>query len=253
MLARTCGLLLLIGLLGQGCCCSRTEKIRLTETGAPDFKRLELVYDVDSPGGMAFVGQPSAVRLAGETDASAAPAAGPEVPPEQRVRLEIQYPYPGVHAEFVHATLKVLSPATASPAPAGSAAGPGDSGSGDGGQGGTPSGPRGFSNANSRGGGLLSLTVGPPVQQPAQPGEEVLVIDLPKTELTAIFAEMADDGFFKKPPITDGKTYLAVTYNEGQVEKAWTREAALERLIGLIKQHGTATLAQPAVSPRRLF
>lgn len=87
-----------------------------------------------------------------------------------------------------------------------------------------PAGLRGFSNANSRGGGLLSPTVGPPVNRGPKPGEEWLVIDLPKTEFGTLFVDLANDGFFQRPSVKGGESHLQVMYNEGQVDKVWTRE-----------------------------
>ena len=148
------------------------------------------------------------MRPAGLNDSSLT-----DPPPSTRLRLEIQYPYPGIHPDFVHATLRVI--------PAGSN-GSIDLGVRDA----PPAGLRGFSNANSRGGGLLSPTVGPPVNRGPKPGEEWLVIDLPKTELSALFVDLANDGFFQRPSVKGGESHLQVMYNQGQVDKVWTPRAA---------------------------
>ena len=100
--------------------------------------------------------------------------------PPTRLHLEVQYPYPGVHPDFVHVTLRSLAPGQ----------NPNDLGIRDA----PPPGLRGFSNANSRGGGLLSITVGSPPTQAPQAGEECLVIDMPKTELRALFLDLANEG-----------------------------------------------------------
>jgi hypothetical protein len=210
-----------LGLIMAGC--SSSEKIHLTESGAPDFKSLEIVYDVNSVGGVAGLNGIPDVQLASQTDSNAA-----EPTQTARVRLEVQYPYPGVNPEFVHTTLRVL---------------PRNGNLGL--HGGAPTGLRGFSNANSRGGGLLSLTVGPPNAQQSDSGQECLVLDMPKTELGALFVDLAGDGFFKNPAVKDGESHLEVTYNEGQVEKAWIREPRLEQLVELLKKHGTPTVERP--------
>lgn len=220
------GIVLLFGLAGWGC--SSTQKIRLTETGAPDFQQLQIVYDVNSIGSLASVNEPAAVRPAGHADSDhAAP------PPASRLRLEIQYPYPGVHEDFVHVTLRILPPGATD---ANARSGP-------------PPGLRGFSNANSRGGGLLSLTAGPPMLRGPNPGEECLVIDMPKAELSALFVDLANDGFFQGPGVKAGETHLEVMYNQAQVEKLWTREPRLDQLVEMLKHHGTPTTATPPSAP----
>jgi hypothetical protein len=220
----------MFGLVGSGC--TSSEKIRLTESGTPDFKQLAIVYDVSSAGSLACRDATLAVRTVGLTD----PIHTDPLPPNSRLRLEIQYPYPGVHPDFVHATLKVI--------PAGA-------------KGSTiievnnapPAGLRGFSNSSSHGGGLLSPTVGPPVHHAPKPGEEWLVIDLPKSELTALFVDLANEGFFQRPSVKEGEAHLEVVYNQGVVDKVWSRETHLEQLVDLLKRHGTPTVAQERSGP----
>jgi hypothetical protein len=212
---------LMLGLLAAGC--SSSEKIHLTENGTPDFKSLEIIYDVNSVGGVAGLNGMPDVLPVSHTESSAA-----DPPQITRVRLEVQYPYPGLHPEFVHVTLRIL-PRNASTLGLRS---------------GSPTGLKGFSNANSRGGGLLSLTVGPSAEHSPGPEEECLVLDMPKTELNAMFADLAGDGFFKNPAAKDGESHLDVTFNEGQVEKVWIREPRLEKLVELLKKHGTPS-AEP--------
>jgi hypothetical protein len=201
---------LLVGLTAAGC--SSTEKIRLTESGAPDFHQLNIVYDANSVGGLVAVSPTSAVQQASHSESTETDQALSS----KRVRLEVQYPYPGLHAEFVHVTLRVLPPESQGP-----------------------------STVSVGGGGLLSAIVGPPSTPVANPEAECLVLDMPKSELTAIFLALANDGFFKRPAVKDGASHLEVTYNKGQVEKAWNREPRIEQLVDLLKRHGT-----PAAVPR---
>lgn len=225
-LANLCAIV--IGSLGLAVAgCSSSEKIRLTESGAPDFQSLEIVYDVDSAGGLAGPSEPNAVRPAGLSDSGHADQGAPT-----RLRLEIQYPYPGIHPEFVHATLRVVAA--------------GANGSDLGLRSGGPTGLQGFSNANSHGGGLMSLTVGPLPATPApNSGQECLVLDMPKSELTALFLDLANDGFFQRPAVKEGQSHLEVMYNKGQVDKVWTREPRLEDLVALLKRHGTPSVEGP--------
>jgi hypothetical protein len=194
---------LLVGLSTAGC--SSAEKIRLTESGAPDFHQLHIVYDANSLGGLVTVSPTSTVQQASHSESTETD----QVLPSKRVRLEVQYPYPGLHAEFVHVTLRVL-----------------------------PTDSQGSSNVSVRA-GLLSVIVGPPSTPAANPPAECLVLDMPKSELTAVFLDLANDGFFKRPAAKDGASHLEVTYNKGQVDKAWNREPRLEQLVDLLKRHGT--------------
>jgi hypothetical protein len=219
---------LVVGLAAAGCA-SPAEKIRITETGAADFQQLAIVYDADSIGGLAMVTPPASVQQASHSETA------PTNPPleSKRVRLEVQYPYPGLHEDFVHVTLRTLAPGSKS-------------------QNAYPRAThlQGFSNANSRGGGLFSMTVGPAPAAAESPDGECLVLDMPKSELTGIFLELAQDGYFKKPAAKDGSAHLEVTYNEGQVEKVWNKEPRLEQLVDLLKRHGTPPTEQPKPAPR---
>ena len=60
---------LAVGLAAAGC--ASTEKIRLTESGSADFQQLNIVYDVNSIGGLAVISPISPVRQAGHSDATA--------------------------------------------------------------------------------------------------------------------------------------------------------------------------------------
>lgn len=95
---------LVVGLAAAGCA-SPAEKIRITETGAADFQQLAIVYDADSIGGLALVTPPTSVQQASHSET--APTTLP--PASKRVRLEVQYPYPGLHEDFVHVTLRTLA------------------------------------------------------------------------------------------------------------------------------------------------
>ena len=227
-LANSARLLLLVGLAGWGC--SSTEKIRLTENGAPDFKQLAIVYDVNSVGGLARLEEPPGMQQVGLVE-SRQPAG-----PPTRLHLEVQYPYPGVHPDFVHVTLRSLAPGQ----------NPNDLGIRDA----PPPGLRGFSNANSRGGGLLSITVGsPPHAGPASRGrmprhryaEDGIARALPRSRQRRASSA---------PRTSKGCTsHLAMMYNKGQIEKTWVKEPRLEQLVTLLKRHGTLTAYQPHSRP----
>jgi hypothetical protein len=77
------------------------EKVALNSNGAPNYQRLSIVYDVKSDA--AALDQPPAVRPVSYSQDAAT------TPPTGRFRLEVQYPYPGVHRGFARATLRIVT------------------------------------------------------------------------------------------------------------------------------------------------
>ena len=68
--------------------------------------------------------------------------------------------------------------------------------------------------------------------------EEVLYIDLPKTEIDALLRELAQEDFFKAPSNPDGQSHVLVVVNKGRCEKGWSRDEQLDRLVELLRRHG---------------
>jgi hypothetical protein len=67
--------------------------------------------------------------------------------------------------------------------------------------------------------------------------------------LTALFVDLANDGFFQRPSVNEGEAHLEVVYNQGIVDKVWSRETHLEQLVDLLKRHGTPAVAQQPSGP----
>jgi hypothetical protein len=197
----------IVGLLSFAAAgCATPEKVTLTSSGTPNYARLHVVYDVSSDA--ASFDQPPSVRTVSQEDEAA-----PHLP-AGRVRLELQYPYPGLHPAFARATLRIL-PTSSDPPLRGAAA--------------TKAG----SNASKSKDGSRSQA------------EEVLVIALPKTELDSLLKDLARDDYFKRTDIASGQSNLAVTYNRSTIEKGWNREPRLDALIQMLQQHGTPAVEAP--------
>jgi hypothetical protein len=188
----------LLGSLGFAAGCVTPEKVTVTTTGVPDYQRMHVVYDVNSDSGR--LDQPPVCQV------SQADEATPN-PPSTRVRLELEYPYPGLHPAFARATLRVLD---GSNPPQTTAA-----------------------KDNSKASAKKSK------ESSSAHFEEALVIDLPKTELDSLLKDLAGDGFFKKQDIASGTSNLTVTYNRATVEKGWNHEARLDDLIKMLEAHGS--------------
>ncbi len=78
--------------------------------------------------------------------------------------------------------------------------------------------------------------------------EEVLYIDIPKTELDEVLTGLAKTDFFKLPSNPDGASHVVVVFNKGRCEKGWAREEHLDRLVDLLRRHGAPI---PAPEPKK--
>jgi hypothetical protein len=214
-----CGLIVAAAACNSGC--ASREKVPLTQTGRPDYQQLHIVYDFKSDAGHTRLDEPPGVqKVSHSTDNADEKSQQPG-----QFRLEIQYPHPDVHPEFARVTLRALSGESrpVSTAPRGSfdwvlhqIAGRSDS-------------PKGNSSQDGAHG----------------PVEEILVIDLPKTQLDNLLFDLAHHGFFDKGDSTSGESRIQVTYNKGEVEKGWTHEARLDDIAEILRRHGKPAAIQP--------
>jgi hypothetical protein len=209
--------LLLLGVYCAGC--ASREKVKVTSAGTPDYQELHVAYDVNDTGARA-VDSPI-VRSVGHVESIAE-----EPEHARRLRLEIEYPYPGIHPQFVHVTLRMLP------------AGPKGSADEAKIEAAEQDFPRGFSNSTLRpsASGLVQRKAAAPA--PKLKGE-CLVIDMPKYEVDSLLVDLATDGFFDGDGKPDGESHLDVTCNKGQVEKGWKREPRLDDMVDMLKRYGT--------------
>ena len=160
-----CGLLFCVVLGGGGCAFS--EKVTLTDSGAPAYHRLHIVYDVKSDDENFRLDRPATVQTVSH---SRSPD-GEAFPQSHQLRLEANYPYADVQPEFA----RVASPR----ATGGRTSGPSTDGM-----------------------------------------EEMLVLDMPKTELDKLLVDLARSGFFDPETSAATEAHLQVTYNRGEVAKS---------------------------------
>jgi hypothetical protein len=218
----------LVALLVSGC--TSSEKIKLAANGAPEYHSLQVSYDLASTPELKRLDEPPPVEQTAHVEQiSHREPARPTRPwTRQRVHLELQYPYPGVHPAFVRATLRIVADAKSKPAekpPAWSLP--------------FASNPAPKPQANE------PAALPPDDLEDPHATDEVLYIDIPKTEVDAVLGELAKADFFSVPSDPDGASHVVVVFNKGRCEKGWSRDARLDRLVELLRQHG-APLPEPA-------
>jgi hypothetical protein len=241
---------LCVGLFAPGC--TFNEKIKVAANGAPEYQNLQISYDLASTPEFRHVDPPTQVEQTAHVDlASNIQSASPPERPwtRRRVHLELQYPYPGVHPAFARATLRIVTdskknkaeestmwrlPTPFSGAPVTDSQTPG-----------------GMSTAKpAKKPEVEPSTLPPEDQEDLISTEEVLYIDLPKTELDTVLGDLAKEDFFRVPSNPDGASHLLVVFNKARCEKGWARDEHLDRLVELLRQHG-APLAAPAVESKK--
>jgi hypothetical protein len=231
---------LVVGLCAPGC--TFNEKVKVAANGAPEYQNLQVSYDLASTPERRHVEPPTKVEQTAHVElASNIQSASPPERPwtRRRMHLELQYPYPGIHPAFARATLRIVTDTKKEKAEETMTWGLPESFSGT---------PVTYSQHTPQG---MSAPK-PAKKKEAEPSplpaedqedlistEEILYIDLPKTELDSLLAELAKGEFFQAPSNPDGASHLLVVFNKGRCEKGWARDEHLDRLVELLRQHGT--------------
>src|SRR5580704_15455095 len=234
---------LCVGLFAPGC--TFNEKIKVAANGAPEYQNLQISYDLASTPEFRHVDLPTQVEQTAHVDlASNIQSASPPERPwtRRRVHLELQYPYPGVHPAFARATLRIVTDGAKKSKPETK---PGSSEWKDVF---SFSGPSVIDSQREPAGkktdALEPSKLPPDDQEDLAATEEVLFIDIPKTELDEVLTELAKTDFFKLPSNPDGASHLVVVFNHGRCEKVWAREDHLDRLVDMLRRHGAPIPAQ---------
>jgi hypothetical protein len=232
--------------------CTWSEKIKVASNGAPEYQNLQISYDLASTPELRKPEESSAVEQTAHIELASNDATLQTVRPwtRRRVHLELQYPYPGIHPAFARATLRIVTDSKKQPAKKLFVWG-------------LPEGFPGTSvtySQHSPSGMSAPIQKKPASTEPAPLSpedqddlistEEVLYIDLPKTELDEVLTGLAKADFFKVPSNPDAEAHLLVVFNKGQCEKVCPREQHLDRLVELLRQHG-APLPAPATEPKK--
>ncbi len=235
--------------------CAWNEKIKVAADGSPQYQSLQISYDLASTPELQRLDQPAPiVQTAGVDSASGTAASGPVARPwtKRRVHLELQYPYPGVHPAFARATLRIVSDAKISkPAETSATVDWSTAFSGT---------PVTYSQHTPSGMSAPLPAKKPetttPTLLPAEEQEElaateeVLYIDLPKTEIDSLLRELAKENFFQAPSNPDGQSHVLVVVNQGRCEKGWSRDEQLDRLVEMLRRHG-APLPATALAAKK--
>ena len=231
--------------------CVVDEKIKLAANGAPDYRSLKISYDLASTPELQRLDQPSAVQQTANVEStsdgqSAAQTSRPWT--RRRVHLELQYPYPGVHPAFARATLRIVTdgPKKSKPETKPRSSEWKDVFSFSG----TSVSDSKREPTGKKTDALEPSKLPPDDQEDLAATEEVLYIDIPKTELDEVLTELAKTDFFKLPSNPDGASHLVVVFNKGRCEKVWAREDHLDRLVEMLRRHGAPIPAQ-ASQPKK--
>jgi hypothetical protein len=231
--------------------CATNEKVKLAANGAPDYRSLQISYDLASTPELQRLDQPSAVEQTADVEStsdgqSAAQTSRPWT--RRRVHLELQYPYPGVHPAFARATLRIVTdgPKKSKPETKPRSSEWKDVFSFSG----TSVSDSKREPTGKKTDALEPSKLPPDDQEDLAATEEVLYIDIPKTELDEVLTELAKTDFFKLPSNPDGASHLVVVFNKGRCEKVWAREDHLDRLVEMLRRHGAPIPAQ-ASQPKK--
>lgn len=234
--------------------CTVEEKIKVAANGAPEYQNLQISYDLASTPELQRLDQPLGVEQTSNVEPTPKSESAPTTRPwtRRRVHLELQYPYPGVHPAFARATLRIVTDTKKSK--------PDETPiitEWKGAFSGTPvtysqHSPGGMSAPipAKKADPLEPAKLAPEDQEDLAATEEVLYIDLPKTEIDELLAELAKADFFKLPSNPDGASHLLVVFNKGRCEKGWARDDRLDRLVDLLRRHG-APLPAPPTEPKK--
>lgn len=196
--------------------CAAPHKVRVTETGAPKYKRVDITY---SPGRLAA--WPSSGTVV-STSLADHPAEKLELETWSRVCLRIEYPHPEGRAEFARATLQLSRTSE-------------------------PTGPAKTSLREKMVGGLgglfrnLSRTSpkGPPPQSSAlDSDDESWVLDFPRQQLDLLLIDLAEGGFFDDQRRPTGGVQLAVRIDRGRASKSWNTEPRLDDFVTRTRREG---------------
>ena len=213
--------------------CAWDEKIKVAKDGAPVYQELHVSYDVASTPDLERLDQPAPIVQTAGFDRDGIPTHAKPIRPwtKRRVHLEVQYPCPGVHPAFARATLRIITDTTKpsvpdKPANVAVKAGPGGASV-------TVTEPAAKLDANEP----AKL----PADEQADPAavDEVLFLDIPRSEIDSLLRDLAEQDFFRRPSNPDGESRLLVTVNKGRCEKGWTREQDLDKLVELLRRHGS--------------
>ncbi|HEV7999383.1 MAG TPA: hypothetical protein VGP63_05855 [Planctomycetaceae bacterium] len=241
-----------VGLFAPGC--SFNEKVKVASNGAPEYQNLQIAYDLASTPDIRHVDPPTKVEQTAHVELASniQSALPPERPwTRRRVHLELQYPYPGIHPAFARATLRIVTDSRKNKPEETMTWGLRESFSG------TP-----VTYSLRTPGGMTAskpakkAVVEPSTLPPDDQGdlistEEILYIDLPKTELDGVLTELAKGDFFRVASNPDGASHLLVVVNKGRCEKGWSRDEHLDRLVDLLRQHGAPLAAPTDADPKK--
>jgi hypothetical protein len=206
-------LLMLAG--GASGCRSTGSRVRLSETGTPQYQRIHLEYDVDGSArdiplegvGLAQVGyeRPAPGDLHWTT-----------------AELSIDYPHPEGKAGMARATLRLSNRPKELPAPPVAEE---------------------KKSLTTRIKEIPEWFTGsePAPETPAKPAaldDEIWVLDFPQYQLDLLVLDLSRGGFFEAQQRNQPGTRLDISIDTGRTEKSWTPEPRLDAFVNRVHEEG---------------
>lgn len=207
--------LVLAALLLTGC--RLPHRVGKTETGAPRYDRINLVYDMNARYRDLPLFDGRLQRVAFSNDST------PQVPQRWKgARLSITYPHPEGASDTARATLR-LSGADAQAAAQEKFA---------------EAKPGWMEKLHEPADFFSRQEQAPDTSIAALHSDEVWVLDFPRSELDLLLADLAQSGFFETQVRETPGTHLDVRIDSGRTTKAWTPEPRFDDFVNRVYAEG---------------
>lgn len=201
-------------LLAAGC--QLSHRVRQTDTGAADYRRCNIAYDLNAR-----------YRDLPLVDDTVQPASiGDAAPATMRwkgARLTITYPHPDGTPSMARATLRlsggdepVLRPV---------------SGTAD-------AAPTWMQRLHDPVELFADRPEPPPATLTALHTDEIWILDIPRSEVDLLLADLSQSGFFSSQARPDRGTYVDVQVDAGRTQKTWTPDSRLDEFVHRVYGQG---------------
>ena len=188
--------------------CVLPHKVRLTDTGAPQYDKVVVTYLIGgSHGGLTRDLSQAAEQVAAVNDSTMETGANWSI-----AELQIEYPHPDGDADLARATLRLSR---------------------------GPAVPKSQTLAQRFHSSLNWLSWrDSQADSPLQAHDELWVLDFPRQQLDLMLVDLANSGFFEDQKRPEGGTQLSVTIDRGQTAKPWSTDARLDGIVERVQREG---------------
>ncbi len=210
--------------------CRTAHRVGMTETGAPQYDKLSINYELRNSSGALALKEFS--QDTNTEEDSVILQAGANVDQHQsdktdwsRANLQIQYPHPNGSSELVRATLRLSKGTEPLQQP-------------------ETSWKESWTEKLEGGWETLKSPFSDEEEtalhqkKSSDTDDEIWVYDFPKSQLDLMLTDLARSGFFENQTRPNGTASLSVSINRGHVSKDWSPEPRLDDIILLVYQEG---------------